>query len=159
MPLFDAHPGPIRISRRLPLPLSSRTARHRCPSALRVKVTPLAPLPLLPPLSPLAMASPANPASCELELPPVPAVRSDDRGIAPPVDGPATGGPAVVLGVPVPAAVPVETGVCGAADAVGAVGVELSLFAVDDVLTEVEGAAVGVVVVFVSDVTTADPPG
>ena len=156
MPLFDAHPRPIRISSRSPWPLSSRTARHRFPSASRVKLTLLVALPLLLP-PPLAIASLAKPASCELELPPVPVVRSAAGAMTPPVDEPATVGPAVVLLVSGPVVgPPVEPDVCGAVAAISGAGLELSLFAVDDVLTELEGAVVvGVVVLFVSVVTVA----
>ena len=45
------HPDPISTSVRFPNPSSSRTARQRVPSALRVKVTPLTGLTLLLPSS------------------------------------------------------------------------------------------------------------
>lgn len=145
VPLFDAHPGPIRISSRWPWPLSSRTARHFRPSASRVKLT-LVRSPLL--LPPPAAASLAKPASCELELPPEPVVRRAEGAGTPPVDEPATMGPAVVGAAVVPA---VDPDVCGAAAVCGA-ELELSLLATDDVLTELVGAVVGVAVVLLVSV-------
>lgn len=119
-----------------------------------MKLTPLTPLPPLP-LS-LAAASAAKPVSCELELPPLPDVRgADGAARTPPVEEPTIVGPAVVLCVPVPAVEPaVEPEVCGAAAVCGA-GPELSPFTLDVVLTEVEPAVVGVVVLLVSVVTVA----
>lgn len=148
VPLFDAHPGPMRISSRWPWPLSSRTARHFRPSASRVKLTPVRSPLLLPPSA--AAASLAKPASCELELPPEPVVRRAEGAEAAPVDEPATMGPAVVLPGSAAVVPAVDPDVCGAA----VCGAELSLFATDDVLTELVGAVVGVVVVLLVSVVT-----
>jgi hypothetical protein len=86
--------------------------------------------------------------------PPVDGAEETPAGVLP-VDGPAG------LPVPVPAAVPpVEPGDCGDEAAGCEAGVEASPLPVDEVLTDVEPAIVGVVVVlFVSVVTTAWPPG
>ena len=161
VPLLDVQPEPMSTSSRLPFPSFSRTARHRFPSSVRVKLTPEAPLPL--PLSPPPASSPARPAVEVVE--PVPALRNSDGVEDPPVVGPAAAVARKALPPdPVPAAVPpveAEDG-CGAAAFWGA-GVEPSPFAFAgvsaDVLTEVEPAVVGVDVLLVSDVTTAWPAG
>lgn len=143
--------------------MSSRTARHFFPSAFRVKLTPSTPLPLLPMPETSPPAVPVRVAEPPTVLP----LRSAEGAMEPPVDGFGAEGPATVLPVagsamlPVtePVAVPsVETGGCGAAAAV--CGVEPFPVPVDDVLTEVGAVVVGVVVLlFVSDFTTLDPPG
>lgn len=176
--LFEVHPLPIRISSTSPWPLSSRTARHRFPSAFRVKLTPLTWRSLLPLSSPPPTWSPVEPVDRVAELPRLLPLRSVAGEMDPPVDGaaegPATGlpvagpavvpvsGPAVVpvagpavVPVPVPAALPPveDEDDCGDAAFCG-VGVELSPVPVDVWLTEVEaGVDVGVVVLFVSEVT------
>jgi hypothetical protein len=159
VPLLELHPFPMRTSRRPPCPLSSRTARHFFPSAVRVKLTWVTPptLPALP--SPVTMSSAPRPVTRVAEVPARPPVRICDGVSEPPVEGPATVGPATVLPVPVAAAEPpVGAGGCGAAVDCAPVGweaeVELSPFPFDDVVTEVDGVA-GEEVLFVSDFTTA----
>lgn len=142
--------------------MSSRTVRHFFPSAFRVNVTPVALLPLLP-LSPLSLPT----ASSELPVPPVEldelpaaiALRTVEGEMEPPVDGPAAAGagPADVVPVSGPAAVPpAGAGGCGVVAVCGA-GTELVTVTFDVGLTVVEPAVVGGVVLFVSDCTTLGP--
>lgn len=158
---WEWHPEPISTSVRVPRPSSSRTARHRLPSAFRVKVTPGAGLTLLLPSS-------LRTSSAEwLDLPDLPEVpdgldRLPARAALPIADGDSelpVDGPAIVAdpaGV-VPAAVPpVERDDWAAG---GAAGAELSPVAFDVWVTEVVPAVNGAVVVLVvSDgFTAADP--
>ena len=76
----------------------------------------------------------------------------------PPVDGPAAVVPAAGVVAAGPAGVPPVEDDCGAVAVCGA-GAELSPFPVDDVVTEVAPALVGAVVLVVSWVTVAVPPG
>ena len=176
VPLFELHPGPIRISSRSPRPLSSRTARHRLPSAVRVKLTPLTAPPLpLPVSSPPPTSSPVVPVVRVGELPTTPPLRRAEGAMEPPVDddagGPATAALPAEGAVALPAAAPVvlpvgavvpatvgadDDGTGAAAEAGG--DTELVpdgvLFAA--VLTVVGGAVVGVVVL-VSVVPTDEP--
>ena len=148
----DSQPGPMSTSRRLPMPSSSRTARHFFPLASLVKVTPETLLPLLLPLSPTPTWSPSSPVTRreEEEEPIVLPLRTrsaDDS--EPPVAGPAgVPGPAVVVEAG-PAVVPVG---CGAVAVCGAgVVVSVTLAVCDTGVVP----AVGEVVLVVSDFTTA----
>ena len=157
-------PEPMSTSSILPWPSLSRTVRHLFPSAFRVNVTPVTPLPLvLPPSSPLT-ASPEIPVPLLFGdgVPATIALRRVDGAMELPVDDPTAGGadPADVVPTTGPAAMPpTEAGVCGAAVVCGA-GLELSPVAFGVWLTEIEPAAVGMVVLvlLVSDCTTLGAP-
>jgi len=149
----------------LPWPSLSRTVRHLFPSAFRVNVTPVTPLPLvLPPSSPLT-ASPEIPVPLLFGdgVPATIALRSVDGAMELPVDDPTAAGadPADVVPTTGPAAMPpTEAGGGGAAAVCGA-GLELSPVTFGGVsLTEMEPAAVGMVVLvlLVSDCTTLGAP-
>src|SRR3954451_14941687 len=155
VPLPESQPLPIRTSRTSPKPLSLWTARHRRPSAVRVKVT--------FPITPFSLGSP-SPLPTELSA----AWRADwaavfalrrvatEAGVAPVLVGPAPGEPASrMAGAAGPAAEPrVVAEPAASGVAVGA-GLVPSPF--DVVLTEVVPAVVGVEVVGVVCLATACP--
>ena len=163
VPLFDWHPAPMKISSTWPKPSSSRTARHRLPSAFRVKLTPvtLPPPPLLPALSPSPSTTspPGRPVTLVVDDPPSLANVWGESD--PPVDGPAAVVPVAEVVGAGPAVEPPVVGDddCGAVAVCGA-GAGLSAFPVDDdVLTEFELGVAGAEVLLVSWVTVAVPPG
>jgi len=120
-------------------------------------VTPPA-LPL--PLSPMPVTSPPR-AARSAEEPDQPFARSRDPVVPPAVVGPAGVPWSVVPVVPGAAVVPpVGEGVCGAASALwGAEPWELSPELWEDVVTETDPAVAGEDVLFVSCLTTLEPPG
>lgn len=153
------HPGPMSTLSKSPLPLSSVTVRHRFPSAVRVNVMPVLPLPTVLPLSsPSSETAPVLPVRLLVdELPEDLCSRraSETRVL---VEGPATEAPVDVAPVPGPAAgPPVEDDVCGA-DAVCGAGMALfDGWPVDDSVAEAEAGVDGAVVLFVS--VSAAPVG
>jgi hypothetical protein len=115
------HPEPMSTSSRSPWPLSSRTARHRRPSAVRVNVTPVPPLTTLWP--PSSSATTPAPPVLWVDVVPLPdpplwrmaAETSEPVVVVPPAE--------------VPVVAPVAGPVAGADDsgAVAVCGVALAL--------------------------------
>lgn len=151
----ELHPEPISTFSSS-LPLSSVTVRHRFPSAFRVNVMPVLPLPTVrpPSSSPSSATAPALPVLVLVDgllADPMSRRAAETRVL--PVDGPASEVPADVTPGPDSAAVPPEDeGVCGAPAVCGA-GALFDGWPVDGWVTEVPGVDVGVVLV-VSVLTT-----
>lgn len=160
MRLSELHPEPISTLSSSPWPLSSVTVRHRFPSADRVNVTPVPPVPTVLPLlsSPASVTAPAPPVLVLVDGEPedLRSAMAEETRVFP-VEGPAVV-PADVAPATGPAAEPpVEEGVCGTA--VCCAGVALfDGWPFDDWVTEVEPGVVGAAVLFTSALTTAVPP-
>jgi len=152
------HPEPMSTLSKSPLPLSSVTVRHRLPSAVRVNVTPVSPLPTLRPLSSSSPATaPALPVRLVDEPEDLWSRRASETSVL--AEGPAAEVPVDVAPIPGPAAgPPVEEGVCDAAAVCGAGVALFDGWPVGDSVTEVEPGVVGAVVLFVSVVTAPVAP-
>ena len=156
---WELHPEPMNTLSRSPWPLSSVTARHRFPSAVRVNVMPVLPLPTKRPLSSSSSSTaPALRVLLGVDEPAVElAVRRADgtRGLA--IDGPAAELPADGAPITGPATgPPVEEteGACGAAAVCGAGVALFDGWPVDDWVTAA-AAGVDVGVVLLTSVLTA----